>query len=941
MKKKIYGFVLLGAFTMFALSAVTSCKKYDDDIDDLKKADATITAALADLTVDVEEELESLNAQLATVKTDLEGKIKAANDAAADAKAAAVAEVERAVAVEAALEARIAALEDAVKSIQDKDIPAVYAKINSVNEEIAGKLKNLSDKLDADEQAILNLQEQFNLQKQALEMYNENLTALASKVSGIGDDVTKLKQQVESLIGDIAEIQKMATKKELEDAKKELNVKINNLTTAINTLEGYLKGLITGVIFQAKEGQIYYGCTTSNVVFPFAGADSVINIPQNTYLIGNSSMKIYATVNPSNVDFSNTTLSLINSLNEVHPSFKLSALAQSNKKLTRATLANAGNGFYEMNVEPVSPESTVKPVSDATLYAMAADYVGANGNQRVTSKYEIELSAKVATPVTTFDWAGYYDAAGTKVAEPNPGFSDFEFLYDADAKTFESFLKVTNIAKSTVYKFYIDFDASMFDESPEKVVYDGSKIEDAFKFVCKTENVNKKIPVKFYILNYDGSIAFVKKTISYNRALIAPITLNLDVCPGAISDMDQGFAKVTATQALKDSLGENLQIYKDNAKVFTQVSDSVGAGQYIFSNFQYDANGLMTAIYDPMTIKYDKDYAKTPENKFKVTVKDDNNHLVTTVTVVVKVKTPNHLDAFIGANRISATFDVFNNGHANRTICWASNNSGKMSYDLSGSFGFLNGNDVTDASQACTDCGWKLSNNSKYQFRCTSDEIKPALEFNPVVAHPFNVTMNAKYLSVFSFKKDDAKCMYVENFENYKDSTFIIPMVEEINYYNSNKYYSNKQDAFELGFYDVVNYGIYKKAEAGKIDQEINIGTELPAYNVSVSFNNFKFDDYSYSPVKKGAITLYDERIKNVEIVKFEDATNNWRLIENWNFTWDKGTQTSKATFDYKSKALTKPVELNALLKITDEFGVVNVLKFTMTLKGPSGAKGQ
>lgn len=39
----------------------------------------------------------------------------------------------------------------------------------------------------------------------------------------------------------------------------------------------------------------------------------------------------------------------------------------------------------------------------------------------------------------------------------------------------------------------MDFDAKMFDESPAKVVYNGSEIEKAFRFVCKRKISTRRL----------------------------------------------------------------------------------------------------------------------------------------------------------------------------------------------------------------------------------------------------------------------------------------------------------------------------------------------------------------------------------------------------------------------------------------------------------------
>jgi len=68
MKKKIFSSLLMGAFLFASTSMITSCKDYDDDINDLKALVNQNSTALDQAKQDLQGKIDKLTGELSTLK---------------------------------------------------------------------------------------------------------------------------------------------------------------------------------------------------------------------------------------------------------------------------------------------------------------------------------------------------------------------------------------------------------------------------------------------------------------------------------------------------------------------------------------------------------------------------------------------------------------------------------------------------------------------------------------------------------------------------------------------------------------------------------------------------------------------------------------------------------------------------------------------------------
>ncbi len=868
----------------------------------------------------------------------------------------------------------ITTLQEALEALEIKHSQDVQDILEKLSKETADRLaadavlqKNIDDAKAELKGKISELDEKYAALVKALEAADENLQ---HQIDENKADINALKEAIRDLQARVEQNEKdiAAIKSDIQAFKDEYAQKIGEIEAALNTLNKYLEDLITGLLVQQVEGHVYCGQPLGKTIrFPYDSAPGVVAYGSGQVLY-NTDMKIYATVNPSGKNFVGTTLKLIDSQNMSNGLVNLSPLAKSEKVIKRDVKNAEGpvNGFYEMDVTAnmVLTGTDYKRYTDDSemglhniLYALATDYDGVNGSQRVTSKYEINTNLIQITENPRWDWTGYYEEAARTpwTRKDGEGSIYYEFKYANAETTYAAYMK-TNLHSADVHSFYVEYDAKAFAEAPGMKVYSGRDVNKPLKFVCKEEALDTKQLITIYVLHYNGKTDKIEKKVRFHKTVFAPATLTPQVVPGA-GYKDETFTSFNFKEIMTYALGE------ENLAQFFKIASSGSEDIYISSistnvfgdkdelaknlaDF-IDSKGAKAYIieYDPKTV----DLNNPDNNKFVVTFRDKNHSDVFEITVGLNVLKPTHLDGYIGANKKEAAFDVFGTGHPNRTICWSADVHGNPSYNLTGSFAFsgMYGQVVlVPDAPTVGHFGWSKSNNSIYQFECQSNIGESGIH---IYNYPYNITVDPKNVSVFGYDKtDENKTMYVDNKTNYLDSTKAVKVAQSINYYaldmeGSTKYTSDQKYNFELGFYDAVNYGMYKQAEEGVINLDVVIPNELPATGIRVEFrgNEFKYDDYSVSPVDKDAITLLDSRIKNVEVELVHDPANNWSFMEDFNFRKSRTNNYYIAEFNYRSEALVKPIVVNALLKVTDQFGVINVMKFNFILQGPHGAKAE
>ena len=262
------------------------------------------------------------------------------------------------------------------------------------NTEMFNNLNNLYNDMDVrlqeDENRIANLEEAVS--KGATKEYvDAQLALLNTKIEGNTTDIETAKAAIEKNKQDIAtnktEIENIkkdlvnyATKQDLDDkaasleaafkaADKALEVKIqaqiDNINTKLNTMFNTMLSMLTGIELQATESPItgyenfsflgaeahilgtYYGTTAKPITLgeeKIAKANQVL-IDETS---GENAGVIYATLNPSNVDFTGCTLKVVNSQGEEAPF--TATVVKSNRVLKYGVSRASNSNLYAIKI---------------------------------------------------------------------------------------------------------------------------------------------------------------------------------------------------------------------------------------------------------------------------------------------------------------------------------------------------------------------------------------------------------------------------------------------------------------------------------------------------------------------------------------------------------------------------------------------------------------
>ena len=212
MKKRILSSLLMGALFVASMSTFTSCKDYDDDINDLR---SQISTNATDLTSLVNQKISNAESEISALKTaqsNLEAAYKQADtDLSAAIKKATndaegYADIQAAAAQKAAIAASQKAIDDAVASLQ--------SKLDAANATIDAQGKTISSLLDADKvltegisAAKADAQKAYDLANTANTLANQaNTTAEANK-----SDIAKITSDIKTINETLGTIQDKMT----------------------------------------------------------------------------------------------------------------------------------------------------------------------------------------------------------------------------------------------------------------------------------------------------------------------------------------------------------------------------------------------------------------------------------------------------------------------------------------------------------------------------------------------------------------------------------------------------------------------------------------------------------------------------------------------------------------------------------------------------------
>lgn len=478
------------------------------------------------------------------------------------------------------LDNAIANLKSTIENAQGVDKAALEQKISDLDSRIQTALNKKADKSYVDEQ-IRDLNNKFGelqasldgLKKEdgtPIENFAEAIAAVQRNVNTVSNDITRIDEEI---------------------------ARIDGLVSVLFT---NLNSLITGVINQ----QIKFDGVYAKVTNRGRNTDATKNYSEffgekrtlNEYSVEQLGGSLLATINPTNVDFSNTKLALKDSKDATNSFFVLTPAMSADNEPAITRSAASKNGLYKYYVAttPTGAKANTAtfatdPTTDRKAYALCAEYewLKKDGkkdeNRGVYSKYEVGFDLTAAQKATANDLTitsddarlSYTDAGwengGHFTVRPNDGTLKFTLkLNTGGKKVLAKYITCTNFnngAGSVVN----DANAGKLGT----VLYATTKQDDGsvtvnsnfseFSIDAEAFNGNNKdFYLDYYVWNYDGSVA--KKTIEFT--VTKPMFISDDLKETLTPNASGTLSHRTAFDKNTCLTGDNYNVWKTNSKTF-------------------------------------------------------------------------------------------------------------------------------------------------------------------------------------------------------------------------------------------------------------------------------------------------------------------------------------------------------------------------------------
>ena len=446
MKRKYFSALLMGALTIASVSTFTSCKDYDDDIDNLQNQIKDLASA---------DQLQQKVTELQGLITTNSNNIKDVQEAVKKAQAAA--ETAQATATQKAtledLKKLLAEGDYASKEYVNKADGIIEAALKALEtgkvDQLVGAVKEAKDAADAAKATADKAIEEAGNAGAALEKAQAAATAaqeakdalakLQNSIGGGYSETTTVKDAITSidvlLKADNTGLDALNTRlKVIEDALKSgddttgLATRLNNIESALKNIIGQFSTMVTDVqLFNiAQPNYTGFNRTLNFVqaaeqanVFPAEAnvADKQLKFEKGKYYAGEDSLLIR--VSPVDAELTPGSISLLNSqgkelddiidVKEVH---RYKELLYGN---TRAGGVNSGLWVVKFKAKDLgdnfkaAAETEVYGQPRSILYAVAVkntynttDKAEEASTRRVTSEYGIDLNTTPAEPAWDF-----------------------------------------------------------------------------------------------------------------------------------------------------------------------------------------------------------------------------------------------------------------------------------------------------------------------------------------------------------------------------------------------------------------------------------------------------------------------------------------------------------------------------------------------------------
>lgn len=831
-------------------------------------------------------------------------------------------------------EGRITANESAISKLDSltKVHTADLAKLNSRLPKVADSLKVLygevavlgeslntvADTLSQNYRAAVNA-----AVAQLRNDVKDSLNPIRIDIKGLGTRITTEVGRLDSII---------------EKANDSIDVVAANLKAVDNrvvaiesrlaVISGDLSNLITSIIYNGQTSKaIRYGeVTDEKVVFPYDGKENADTFKQGDVIMSSEGGYIYSTINPAQIDFTGSSVKVVNSRNEESTLVSLGVAEVVTKDdpiltITRAT-QNLGNGLYKLpiklkktpaNVEAFTGNTAFYQNADQTsciAYALQTEYKAGDSTRTVTSHYDLAFKPVKVAAIDSIDAV---TEGTTKPGKDITGVDAYTMKFDvADTASLEGTMKLAGIDYNDVYASYVEVDpayehAKDVTLSVNKIMY-GKDIAKEVQISVPESLINESIPVKWYVLNYNGKVVSTTEKVVFTRSIFG--TINVEVSD-TLSQSDPKILNIT------DAVIAKLKEVKgvDAAKLFVKHAvlplDSAKSGVLRVHVEKVSDSIKNTFKYVPSALKFENDKCVLTQPMEFV---DANGLKVATINYTLTVILPETYDAL--KMRIGSAFNVIDKDEEyskDYTVAWANNvnpDTKKVNY-LWDTHSF-NIERFTILAAAKGDA------TSYIDYKAPD-----AAQYNDFQERTAAATDSVKVQNIRVYASNDVPA------SNTNAGAAPVGDNEKVRFHiNQNIHFFGLANAYKTHdtfWYSVVspiNYGIFRGGKKVVEATCNNVGyCEAP-------LTDFEWVDFSNN---KKTFKINDSRIKSVTCKLIDDASNNYALVKNKTITVNRDQ--NRLEFTILDGAATSECTLTVEIHILDIWGIETVIKGEINVK--------
>ncbi len=618
----------------------------------------------------------------------------------------------------------------------DGKVSSLTSDINTIKNALAALGDPTGESTDLTEfvQKIQQIENKVNAAAKAADVYTK--TQVDQKLQSIGNQITAIEKvlngegETKGLVALLGELETKVTNINLDIAK--LNMELYNKIINENVAR-----LITSIIYQdAEDFQNVFAqvvATGGNVVDPTATNKWVYfpymapgftheELPVGKWNVQKYSGKIYVTVNPIDIEADGVPFKLVDSKNNVNSMYEISEINPADVLITRAT---SPNGLWAMTLkakETILDAAPATPTApNRVCYAVAATYkqavVAFNADNTVKAepniidksiyshydvvKYPVRATAAAAADLQLSAPAADATVSGSKIqyskltSKLNLGTNN---LGTNNRTVYKKFIECTNVLNGSGVSVAGAADA--FNEANadlKKILDDVDNYgkADEIDITCPEQFKNHTITLKYYVWNYDGTIATKTQDVVFTQPLWATATStnpfvvsangnqtftaagfsNFDFIQGKTCSNNTKWSQeaVSYTLTADVQLGAiSLDMY-DNAatpNLIKTLSANSTATALGLTQAQLEKIKNMKVTVSSTNMKSNKKYNAT------LTFYDQNGYVVNVVKIEVTMTLPNVAPKPF---RIPAAFKDDN------TYGWAGWDGAKATYNLAGS----------------------------------------------------------------------------------------------------------------------------------------------------------------------------------------------------------------------------------------------------------------